>query len=104
MEQYMKGIIVPKVVDDNISKYFDDDKEECVKKNCCEYCGSEQEDFDLEEEVVCTKCGTLFEPNIDSSAEYRFFGAEDRSSTDPVGHSAAQQSRRVGSRCPGTFG
>ena len=93
MEQYMKGIIVPKVVDDNLSKYFDDDKEECVKKNCCEYCGSEQEDFDLEEEVVCTKCGTLFEPNIDSSAEYRFFGAEDRSSTDPCRVGAPTDSR-----------
>jgi len=93
MEKYMKGIIVPKVIDDKLFKYFDDDKEDLVKKSCCEYCGSEQEEFDLEEEVVCTKCGTLFEPNIDSSAEYRFFGAEDRSSTDPCRVGAPTDSR-----------
>jgi len=92
MEQYMKGILHTKDSTDDISKYFE---EEGVvsKKNCCEYCGSEQEEFDLEEEVVCTKCGTLFEPNIDSSAEYRFFGAEDRSSTDPCRVGAPTDSR-----------
>jgi|UniRef100_A0A6C0IIB5 hypothetical protein len=92
MEQYMKGILHVKDSTDDISKYFTEE-EVSPKKNCCEFCGSEQEEFDLEEEVVCTKCGTLFEPNIDSSAEYRFFGAEDRSSTDPCRVGAPTDSR-----------
>jgi len=90
MEHYFKGIIDKKENND-IDKYFHE--ESTSKKNCCEYCNSEQEEFDLEEEVVCNTCGTLFRPNIDSSAEYRFFGIDDRSSLDPCRVGAPIDSR-----------
>jgi len=90
MEHYFKGVIEKKENND-INKYFN---EETIKKeNCCEYCGSEQEEFDLEEDVICNSCGTLYKPNIDSSAEYRFFGFDDRSSLDPCRVGAPIDSR-----------
>lgn len=90
MESYFKGLVERKDILD-VNKYFDETKE--ISANCCEICGSQQEEFDLEEEVVCKTCGTLFKPNIDSSAEYRFFGADDRSSSDPCRVGAPTDSR-----------
>ena len=80
MENYFKGIVQRKEILD-VNKYFDE--KPLSGGNVCDYCGSEQEEFELEEEVVCKSCGTLFKPNIDSSAEYRFFGVDDRSNSDP---------------------
>ena len=81
MGDIFKGILKQKEISD-IDKYFEDEPK--IKEgNSCETCGSQQEEFDLEEEVVCKSCGTQFRPNIDSSAEYRFFGVDDRSSLDP---------------------
>ena len=80
MENYFKGIVQRKEILD-VNKYFDEKKD--ILASSCEFCGSQQEEFELEEEVVCKSCGTLFKPNIDSSAEYRFFGVDDRSSSDP---------------------
>lgn len=80
MNQLFQGIIKQKEVVD-IKNYFEDEKK--VKEYTCSHCGYEQDDIDLDDDVVCKSCGTLYRPNIDSSAEYRFFGAEDRSSLDP---------------------
>ncbi len=49
----------------------------------CSECNSNLEEFDHEDTITCPKCGTVLERLIDSTAEYRFFGAEDRSSVDP---------------------
>jgi transcription initiation factor TFIIIB Brf1 subunit/transcription initiation factor TFIIB len=94
MENYLKGVINFKR-ENEFTNYFDSLKLKNLENNelSCDYCGCVREDFDLEEDVVCGKCGTLFEPNIDSSAEYRFFGAEDRSSTDPCRVGAPTDSR-----------
>ena len=94
MENYLKGLINFKR-ENEFTNYFDSLNLKNLEKNelSCDYCGCVREDFDLEEDVVCGKCGTLFEPNIDSSAEYRFFGAEDRSSTDPCRVGAPTDSR-----------
>jgi transcription initiation factor TFIIIB Brf1 subunit/transcription initiation factor TFIIB len=91
MESLFKGIIERKPIND-LNKYFEETK---IKDNgaICSYCGSEQEDFELEEDVVCKSCGTLYKPNIDSSAEYRFFGIDDRSSLDPCRVGAPVDSR-----------
>jgi len=90
MESYFKGILQRKDNDD-IQKYFPDEKVQ--KAILCSYCNSEQEEFDLEDDVVCKSCGTLYKPNIDSSAEYRFFGIDDRSSLDPCRVGAPIDSR-----------
>ena len=90
MSFIFKGVLDKKTLPD-IDKYFEEDKS--AKENKCEFCGSQQEEFDLEEEVVCKSCGTQFRPNIDSSAEYRFFGVDDRSSLDPCRVGAPVDSR-----------
>jgi len=90
MDQYFKGLTNRKEVHD-LSNYFDEKKE--VKALCCSYCNTPQEEVDLEDEVVCKSCGTLYRPNIDSSAEYRFFGVDDRSSLDPCRVGAPIDSR-----------
>jgi len=79
----MRGIITPQANKDDICSYFDEALKLEKSKVVCEFCETEQEEVDIEDDVVCKKCGTLYEPNIDSSAEYRFFGVEDRSSVDP---------------------
>jgi transcription initiation factor TFIIIB Brf1 subunit/transcription initiation factor TFIIB len=49
----------------------------------CANCGNLQEDWCYEEYGTCLKCGEIQERQIDLGAEYRFFGLEDRGSTDP---------------------
>lgn len=90
MDQLFQGISKPKELVD-INKYFEDETK--PKEFSCGHCGYQQEEVNLEDDVVCNSCGTLYRPNIDSSAEYRFFGAEDRSSTDPCRVGAPIDSR-----------
>jgi len=52
---------------------------ECI----CPGCGETVEKTDIDECIICVQCGEVVERIIDSSAEYRFFGADDRSSVDP---------------------
>ena len=47
----------------------------------CSNCASENLEF--EELLICRDCGQVLEQPLDSGAEFRFFGAEDRSSIDP---------------------
>ena len=82
MECIFKGINALNINKNEFDKYFET-KEINTKANVCEVCNSEQEEFDLEDDVVCKSCGTLYKPNIDSSAEYRYFGIDDRSNLDP---------------------
>ena len=49
----------------------------------CTSCGTEQDNMEVEDFTICTKCGDIQERTIDSGAEYRFFGSEDRGSSDP---------------------
>lgn len=49
----------------------------------CSECNSPVDEKENEDCIICSNCGTVLERIIDSSAEYRFFGAEDRSSVDP---------------------
>jgi transcription initiation factor TFIIB len=48
----------------------------------CSTCTSSQSVEQFEDEIVCTACGEHLGYNIDTSAEYRWFGPEDRG-TDP---------------------
>jgi transcription initiation factor TFIIIB Brf1 subunit/transcription initiation factor TFIIB len=45
---------------------------------CCPDCGTGKHIVVADEEVNCTRCGTHLGFQIDSSAEYRWFGSEDR--------------------------
>jgi transcription initiation factor TFIIB len=49
----------------------------------CPGCGTAVETVNSDEIVVCGSCGEVVERLLDSTAEYRFFGADDRSSVDP---------------------
>ena len=90
MDQLFKGISKPKELVD-IQNYFENEKS--LKDHVCSHCGYDQEEVDCEDDVVCKSCGTLYRSNIDSSAEYRFFGADDRSSLDPCRVGAPIDSR-----------
>lgn len=46
-------------------------------------CGSTAERWTSEDFTTCMDCGEVQERHIDSGAEYRFFGSEDRSMVDP---------------------
>jgi transcription initiation factor TFIIIB Brf1 subunit/transcription initiation factor TFIIB len=49
----------------------------------CETCGAQRETWTFDELAICKSCATVTERPIDSGAEYRFFGLEDRGMTDP---------------------
>jgi transcription initiation factor TFIIIB Brf1 subunit/transcription initiation factor TFIIB len=49
----------------------------------CTNCGANEEDLYCDDTLLCTKCGTILARSIDLSAEYRFFGTEDRGGGDP---------------------
>jgi transcription initiation factor TFIIB len=68
--------------------WFQQDKQESSKQTektecMCTGCGAMVEKTDIDEVIVCSSCGEVVERILDLSAEYRFFGAEDRSSVDP---------------------
>ena len=44
----------------------------------CPSCKAGEDDLLLDEMLICKKCGEIIARPIDSSAEYRFFGSEDR--------------------------
>jgi transcription initiation factor TFIIIB Brf1 subunit/transcription initiation factor TFIIB len=49
----------------------------------CQSCGAKDDMILHEDIVVCTGCGEILARPIDSSAEYRYFGMEDRGGGDP---------------------
>lgn len=49
----------------------------------CQSCGAKDDMILHEDVVVCTGCGEILARPIDSSAEYRYFGMEDRGGGDP---------------------
>ncbi len=49
----------------------------------CTSCGADEDMLLQEDMLVCTKCGDILARPIDSSAEYRYFGMEDRGGGDP---------------------
>jgi transcription initiation factor TFIIB len=68
--------------------WFQEDKQESSKQTektecICTGCNTIVEKTDIDEVIVCSTCGEVVERILDLSAEFRFFGAEDRSSIDP---------------------
>lgn len=59
----------------------------------CVTCGIQREDWTFENLSVCNVCGDIMERPIDSGAEYRFFGIEDRGGGDPCRVGAPMDTR-----------
>lgn len=69
---------------EELSWFQEGTQERSVHGECtCSGCGTAVEKIDNEDLMICTSCGEVAERLLDSSAEYRFFGSEDRSSVDP---------------------
>jgi transcription initiation factor TFIIIB Brf1 subunit/transcription initiation factor TFIIB len=49
----------------------------------CFHCGASEDKLYQDDNLVCTECGEILARPIDSSAEYRYFGVEDRGGGDP---------------------
>ena len=49
----------------------------------CPSCGATDDELLREDVLVCTKCGDVLARSLDTCAEYRYFGIENRNSTDP---------------------
>lgn len=59
----------------------------------CANCSESREDWLFDEHSVCTKCGEIMERPIDTGAEYRFFGLEERGGGDPCRVGAPMDTR-----------
>jgi len=59
----------------------------------CEKCGISREDWGFDDLSICTSCGEIMERPLDTGAEYRFFGLEDRGGGDPCRVGAPMDTR-----------
>jgi transcription initiation factor TFIIIB Brf1 subunit/transcription initiation factor TFIIB len=59
----------------------------------CVGCGTQREDWTFDDLSVCHSCGHVMERPIDSGAEYRFFGLEERGGGDPCRVGAPMDTR-----------
>lgn len=83
---------------DTGSDYFkdvslDDEKAAIPNLMQCGACGVQREDWKFDSLSLCESCGDIMERPIDSGAEYRFFGIEDRSGGDPCRVGAPMDTR-----------
>lgn len=49
----------------------------------CPNCSASSDNWDESDLVICQGCGHILQRSIDSGAEYRYFGYDDRSGVDP---------------------
>ena len=73
-------------------EYFKPEPSSSTELNC-PVCKTPCEESEQEDLIVCSGCGEVMERILDTSAEYRFFGSEDRSSVDPCRVGAPVDSR-----------
>jgi len=74
------GMAKTTVKDPDFDKWFAADTA-AAEEEKCPRCKSAE--IEHEEISVCKDCGEVLEAPLDMGAEFRFFGAEDRSSNDP---------------------
>lgn len=73
--------------------WFAEEEGERTRGWSCENCGSSSDDWEEDELTTCCVCGEVLGRSIDSGAEYRFFGHDDRSGVDPCRVGAPTDSR-----------
>lgn len=64
-----------------------------VPTTCCPTCKVPREDWTFDDLSLCGACGTVMERPLDSGAEYRFFGLEERGGGDPCRVGAPMDTR-----------
>ena len=74
----------------SLTEFMDESKKVVTT---CTHCGTDQGDMETDDFTICRKCGEVQERLIDSGAEYRFFGSDDRGSADPCRVGAPTDSR-----------
>jgi len=62
---------------------LDKEKVAAVHFTNCPSCNATDDDLLQEDILVCTKCGDILARTLDTCAEYRYFGIENRNSADP---------------------
>jgi transcription initiation factor TFIIIB Brf1 subunit/transcription initiation factor TFIIB len=83
----LKGFKDPTVEDSILDAWIESEKDEGYTKKeyfkSCTSCGADSEKLTNDDMIICTCCGEILARPIDSSAEYRYFGIEDRGGGDP---------------------
>ena len=74
-------------------KFMEKDAQPVADITACSKCGIEREDWVFDIHMVCASCGDVVERPIDSGAEYRFFGLEERGGGDPCRVGAPMDTR-----------
>jgi transcription initiation factor TFIIIB Brf1 subunit/transcription initiation factor TFIIB len=95
MQALFPGLNRPK--QDEIPDYKDLIDEPVAQKDAVCNCNVNRDDWMFDELSVCTSCGQVMERPIDSGAEYRFFGLEERGGSDPCRVGAPMDPRFPGS-------
>ena len=49
-----------------------------INSSICSICGQDEEVFTQDDLTICTKCGEIQQRALDSTSEFRYFGADDR--------------------------
>jgi transcription initiation factor TFIIIB Brf1 subunit/transcription initiation factor TFIIB len=70
-----------------------DQKAAVTKELVCNTCSSSREEWVMDIYSICSTCGEVMERSIDSGAEYRFFGIEERGGGDPCRVGAPMDTR-----------
>jgi transcription initiation factor TFIIIB Brf1 subunit/transcription initiation factor TFIIB len=81
MQALFPGLNRPK--EEPFPEYKEYETPELPNTTSCTACGINRDDWMFDDLSVCVGCGTIMERPIDSGAEYRFFGLEDRCGSDP---------------------
>ena len=79
--------------DTTYDKFMEKDAQPVADITACNKCGIEREDWVFDIHMVCASCGDVVERPIDSGAEYRFFGLEERGGGDPCRVGAPMDTR-----------
>jgi len=79
----------PEVWDDLINEKATKAPSEIV----CQTCKTQREEWVMDIYSICSTCGEVMERSIDSGAEYRFFGMEERGGGDPCRVGAPMDTR-----------
>jgi transcription initiation factor TFIIIB Brf1 subunit/transcription initiation factor TFIIB len=93
MNTLFPSLLKPYKRDDTLLAYKEKEVVSSLEEPVCPSCKSTQEMWTTEEFTTCMRCGEVQGRHIDSGAEYRFFGSEDRGMVDPCRVGAPMDTR-----------